>query len=268
MVWSGYRASDDATRYGYNIPDNMFLVGALERMIVLNSKVWKDDSLHGRMARLKAEVQDGLTTHAIVVVDGVEVYAYEVDGLGNSLVDFDDPNLPSLMSIPLLGYQHFDQRVYDVTRERLFAHNKYYVRGSHFEGWASPHTPNGQVWHLGWITQGLTSDSVDERVKMLRNLLKAQCGNNLMHETVNVDNPARCTRNWFEWANAMLVVFVENSLGESCDLHGDIEFEKSIVQREATSRKRLPSAKFYENFEQHVHHADRSDFTKLTNPKM
>jgi hypothetical protein len=36
-------------------------------MIVLNSKVWKDDSLHGRMARLKAEVQDGLTTHAVVV---------------------------------------------------------------------------------------------------------------------------------------------------------------------------------------------------------
>jgi hypothetical protein len=49
-----------------------------------------------------------------------------------------------------------------------------------------------------------------------------------MHETVNVDNPARCTRNWFEWANAMLVVFVENSLGESCDVHGDIEFDKSV----------------------------------------
>jgi hypothetical protein len=70
------------------------------------------------------------------VVDGVEVYAYEVDGLGNSLVDFDDPNLPSLMSIPLLGYQHFDQRVYDVTRERLFAHNKYYVRCVVLDTWA------------------------------------------------------------------------------------------------------------------------------------
>ena len=34
MVWSGYRASDDATKLGYNIPDNMFLVGytpSLER---------------------------------------------------------------------------------------------------------------------------------------------------------------------------------------------------------------------------------------------
>jgi len=99
---------------------------------------------------------------------------------------------------------------------------------------------------------------------MLRNLMKAQCGNNLMHETVNVNNPSRCTRNWFEWANAMLVVFVENSLGESCDAYAQSEFEKVILQREASSRKKLPKAKFYENFEQHIHHADRTDFTKLT----
>jgi len=63
---------------------------------------------------------------------------------------------------------------------------------------------------------------------MLRNLMKAQCGNNLMHETVNVNNPSRCTRNWFEWANAMLVVFVENSLGESCDAYAQSEFEKVV----------------------------------------
>mmetsp|Transcript_33965 Transcript_33965/g.85186 ORF Transcript_33965/g.85186 Transcript_33965/m.85186 type:complete len:715 (+) Transcript_33965:1-2145(+) len=264
MVWSGYRASDDATQYGYNIPDNMYVVGALERMLVLNAQVWKDSHLHERMSKLKAEILDGLQQHATVAVDGVQVYAYEVDGLGNQLIDFDDPNLPSLMSIPLLGYQYYDKQVYATTRERLFAHNKFYVRGSQFEGWASPHTPAGQVWHLGWITQGLTTDSPEERVSMLRNLMKAQCGNNLMHETVNVNNPSRCTRNWFEWANAMLVVFVENSLGESCDAYAQSEFEKVILQREASSRKKLPKAKFYENFEQHIHHADRTDFTKLT----
>jgi meiotically up-regulated gene 157 (Mug157) protein len=30
MVWSGYRASDDATKLGYNIPGNMFLVWVVE----------------------------------------------------------------------------------------------------------------------------------------------------------------------------------------------------------------------------------------------
>ena len=157
------------------------------------------------------------------VRDGQTVYAYEVDGLGNQLVDFDDPNIPSLMSIPLLGYGRYDEKIYRATRARLFRHNPYYVRcvcslcigvlqfsdlgsliflpsekcstgvqcswcrGSKFQGWASPHTPSGQVWHLGWITQGLTSQDPKERVDMLRNLLAAQCGNGLMHETVNVN---------------------------------------------------------------------------------
>jgi meiotically up-regulated gene 157 (Mug157) protein len=39
------------------------------------------------------------------------VYAYEVDGLGNSLVDFDDPNIPSLLAIPELGYDGYDKEV-------------------------------------------------------------------------------------------------------------------------------------------------------------
>lgn len=30
----------------------------------------------------------------------------QVDGLGNALVDFDDPNLPSLLAMPLLGYEY------------------------------------------------------------------------------------------------------------------------------------------------------------------
>jgi hypothetical protein len=39
------------------------------------------------------------------------VYAYEVDGLGNSLVDFDDPNIPSLLAIPELGYDGYNKEV-------------------------------------------------------------------------------------------------------------------------------------------------------------
>ena len=62
------------------------------------------------------------------VRDGQTVYAYEVDGLGNQLVDFDDPNIPSLMSIPLLGYGRYDETIYRATRDRLFNHNPYYVR--------------------------------------------------------------------------------------------------------------------------------------------
>lgn len=37
-----------------------------------------------------------------------------------------------------------------------------------------------------------------------------------MHESVSVHNVGQCTRPWFEWANAMLVVLVENALGLDC----------------------------------------------------
>jgi uncharacterized protein len=46
--------------------------------------------------------------------------------------------------------------------------------------------------------------------------LALQCGNGLMHESVSVHDLGKCTRPWFEWANAMLVVFVENALGMDC----------------------------------------------------
>ena len=40
------------------------------------------------------------------------IYAYEVDGLGRNLTDFDDANVPSLLSMPLLGWKGYDQKVY------------------------------------------------------------------------------------------------------------------------------------------------------------
>ncbi len=48
----------------------------------------------------------------------VKIYAYEVDGLGRYLADFDDPNLPSLLAMPLLGYSGYDEQVYSATRSR------------------------------------------------------------------------------------------------------------------------------------------------------
>lgn len=33
----------------------------------------------------------------------------QVDGLGNALIDFDDPNLPSLLAMPLLGFEYDPQ---------------------------------------------------------------------------------------------------------------------------------------------------------------
>lgn len=99
-------------------------------------------------------------------------------------VDYDDANVPSLLSIPLLGYAHYDPAVYAATRQRILSSkNPFFFEGVHFSGIGSPHTPSGMVWPLALSVQGLTASTAVERVEMLRNLLKMQCGNGLMHES-------------------------------------------------------------------------------------
>ena len=42
-----------------------------------------------------------------------------------------------------------------------------------------------------------------------------------------------CTRPWFEWANAMLVVFVENALGADCEAPAEEHRRQGIKVRGA-----------------------------------
>lgn len=74
----------------------------------------------------------GIQKHGLVPLPGSAassaetMYAYEVDGLGGSLLDFDDPNIPSLVAMPLLGYSGFDREAYQRTKARVLSagHNR------------------------------------------------------------------------------------------------------------------------------------------------
>ncbi len=68
--------------------------------------------------------------------------------------------------------------------------------GGELAGPGSPHTPKGYVWPLALMIQALTSSDPRERIKIFRWLLKMQCGNGLMHESVNANNLSQCTRPW------------------------------------------------------------------------
>lgn len=74
--------------------------------------------------------------------------------MGNSLLNFDDPNVPSLLSIPLLGYAHYDPEIYAATRARILSPaNAWYFEGSALRGLGSPHTPHSHVWPLAMSVQ-------------------------------------------------------------------------------------------------------------------
>lgn len=120
MSWSGFRPSDDPNTYGYNIPGNMYAWSAANRTLALNSVVWRDAAIGEVAQSLKTSIKEGIEKFGVVTLDGERVYAYEVDGKGGVLADFDDPNVPSLLSVPLLGYEH-DDAIYTATMKRVFS---------------------------------------------------------------------------------------------------------------------------------------------------
>lgn len=225
MTWSGFRPSDDPAQYGYNVPGNMYAAGALQRVLALNSAIWRSSDLKQRAEELLNDIETGIRTHGVVEVEpGIKMYAYEVDGLGGNLTDFDDANVPSLLATPLLGWDGYDREIYKVTRARLLSPetNEWYFRGESAEGIGSPHTGKNMVWPMALIIQALTTDeSAEEVVRIVESLLKMQCGNGLMHESVDVNNLNHCTRPVFEWANALAVVLGEHLLGLDCDAEAE-----------------------------------------------
>jgi meiotically up-regulated gene 157 (Mug157) protein len=200
MVYSAFRPSDDACVYGYLVPSNLFFLNELER---LPEKLKSPASL-----RLAVEIREGLESFA--VIDGR--YAYEVDGLGNSLC-IDDANIPSLLSLPHLGCVPADDARYRSTREFILSFkNPYYFSGIKASGIGSQHTPSGFVWPIALAVQALTDPSVNNKLDTL-DLLEvtdAETGN--MHEAFDVNDDKDFTRSWFSWADMTYVQLVLDSV--------------------------------------------------------
>jgi uncharacterized protein len=209
MVWSGFRPSDDACTFGYNIPANMFAVTALARLGTLALHIWQDEELRLAAEALGDEIEFGLQTYGMVEHPRFgQIYAYETDGYGNHRL-MDDANVPSLLSIPLLGYRPSTDPVYANTRRFVLSlENPCCYVGSVARGIGSFHTPSGHVWPMSLIVQGMTAQTVRERREMLGMLLSSTAGTHLMHESFDPNIPARYTRPWFAWANSLFAQFV------------------------------------------------------------
>ena len=205
MTWSGFRPSDDACRYGYLIPANMMAVVAMRAAAAMARERYADEALAAECRSLADEIDAGIRRCGVVNDPTYgEIYAYEVNGLGRSLL-MDDANAPSLLSAPYLGYCATDDPLYLRTRRFvLSAGNPFYREGRRASGVGSPHTPEGYIWHIGIIMQALTSTSRNEILACLGMLAATHDGTNRMHEAFDPDEPSVYTRPWFAWANTLL----------------------------------------------------------------
>jgi meiotically up-regulated gene 157 (Mug157) protein len=196
MIYSAFRPSDDACMYGYLVPSNLFFLNELEQ---LNEKLKSSES-----KGLSFEIRNGLEKFAII--DGR--YAYEVDGLGNSLT-IDDANIPSLLSLPLLGCVESGDEIYRATRDFILSEqNPFFFSGTNATGIGSQHTPHNYVWPIALAVEALTSESVEKKLETLELLESTDADTGHMHEAFNVDNPDEFTRPWFSWADMTYVQLV------------------------------------------------------------
>jgi len=205
MVWSGFRPSDDSCKFGYLIPANMFAVIILEYLSKFARQIYHDEELANAAQQLRSEIKFGIETYGIVQHPRFgRIYAYETDGYGNYNL-MDDANVPSLLSIPYLGYRSAEDA--DTQRTRRFvlsADNPYFYGGETAAGVGSPHTPGGMIWPIALIIQGMTSPSPEEKIRLLNQLAQTTAGTNFMHESFHPDRPQQFTRPWFAWANSLL----------------------------------------------------------------
>lgn len=203
MVWSGFRPSDDACQYGFFVPGNMFIIRIINLLssIIAELDIKQDDLLH-KMRKLRANIEDGINNFAVLKDEnGKDIFAYEVDGIGNVNL-MDDANVPSLLSIPFIGYTDFTNRIYQNTREFILSsRNPYYYEGEVLKGIGSPHTPRNYVWPIALAMEGITSDQPEVMKEKIKIISSTDAGTYQCHEGINVDNPNQYTREWFSWAN-------------------------------------------------------------------
>lgn len=218
MTWSGFRPSDDACRYGFNIPGNLFAATILGHLAEIAAEVWEDTGTADRAERLRAEISAGVAAHGVVDHPRFgRVYAYEVDGLGGVNL-MDDANTPSLLSLPMLGAVDASDPLYAATRRFVLSDaNPHFHAGTAAAGVGSPHTPDGHIWPIALAVQGLTTADPAERARIIATLRDTDAGTGRMHESFHRDRPETYTREWFSWADAMYCELVLRHCGLRLD---------------------------------------------------
>ena len=194
LIWSAFRPSDDACELPFNIPQNAYAAAQLGRLARL-----ANPELASRCKRLAESICAAIEKFA--VVDGI--FAYEIDGRGGTLKT-DDANIPSLLSLPYLGFCAVDDSRYLATRRFVLSEaNAWFFTGSQASHIGSPHTGQGRVWPLAMAMEIITSEKVE--LKKLTNLTNLAKRSNGLHESVEVNDVSDFTREWFNWAEMTYV---------------------------------------------------------------
>jgi hypothetical protein len=204
LIHSAFRPSDDACTYPLFVPANLFAVKVLRELATIANDARGDAALARDASALADEVEQALTQHGTMKLpDGREVWAYEVDGFGNTIF-MDDANAPSLSSLAFLGCVRPDDARWRRTADAAWSEaNPWFFRGRAAEGIGGPHQGEDYVWPMSIIVRALSSDDDATILQCLAWLRNTHAGKGFMHEAFHKDDPSKFTRDWFAWANGL-----------------------------------------------------------------
>lgn len=160
--------------------------------------------LRAGAAALGRDIRAGIEKYGTVEdTEFGEMYAYEVDGLGNQLL-MDDAGVPGLLSAPYYGYCDKNDPIYRSTRRfALSPRNPFFFAGKALSGLGSPHTKPDFVWPMSIIMQGFTVQQEENLYALIEMIAHADDGTGYVHESVHKDDSSRYTRPWFAWVNSL-----------------------------------------------------------------
>lgn len=204
LIASSFRPSDDATTFEFLVPSNFFAVTSLRKAAEILETVNHDILMAGECRALADEVETALKENAAVYHPKFgNIYAFEVDGFGNSYL-MDDANVPSLLALAYLGDVAPDNPVYRNTRRFVLSDsNPYFFKGTAGEGIGGPHIGYDMIWPMSIMMRAFTSTDDNEIRDCIVMLMNTDAGTGFMHESFHKDNPENFTRAWFAWQNTL-----------------------------------------------------------------
>ncbi|KAK0916068.1 hypothetical protein LTR02_000958 [Friedmanniomyces endolithicus] len=209
LVRSAFRPSDDATILGFFIPANAMMAVELKRTASVLQFVGSKPKLAADLKSRGEVIEKGIWTHAVVNHDiHGPVFAFEIDGYGSHII-MDDANVPSLLSLPYLGFVNKTERTYQNTRRMILSKdsNPYFLTGSAFSGIGGPHIGLQNAWPMSLLMQVLTASDDEQGAEEMKRCLERvrdSCLLGVVHESVNVGKIGEYSRSWFAWANSVL----------------------------------------------------------------
>jgi len=219
LIKTSFRNSDDSALFPYNIPENCLLVSTFKLLKECFNDEFMDKQLKIKFESVQNDVDDIINTveKAIyeygVITDtknGEKYFAFEVDGYGNYYF-MDEPGYPNLISLPFFKFCSSSNEIYINTRKRILSErNPYFIKGKCGIGCSSSHSYRRYIWPLFTIMQGLTSNDEEEIKNCLKMLVQSAGDKYFIHESYDVDDANKFTREWFAWANSFFGVFIDD----------------------------------------------------------